>query len=125
MTQGARMRTVLALHALLLLYSASDVMSKLAAGYEPASLAFLACYGGLLAILAAYALGWQQVIKRLPLTYAYANRGITVVWGLVWGALLFSEAVTLPKVVGAAMIMGGIVLFSVADAREGGDGADG
>ena len=45
----------------------------------------------MVAILGIYAIGWQQVIKRMPLTTAYANKAVTLVWGLVWGLLLFHE----------------------------------
>ena len=121
-TQG---RTLLLLHILLLFYSLSDVMSKLAAGFDFLSLGFVVCYGGLLVILAGYAIGWQQVIKRMPLTTAYANRGITVVWGIFWGALFFSEATTPGKIAGAVMVVAGIVLFSLADGEAQEEAADG
>lgn len=121
-TQG---RTLLLLHILLLFYSLSDVMSKLAAGFDFLSLGFVVCYGGLLVILAGYAIGWQQVIKRMPLTTAYANRGITVVWGIFWGALFFSEAITPGKIAGAVMVVAGIVLFSLADGEAQEEAADG
>ena len=121
-TQG---RTLLLLPILLLFYSLSDVMSKLAAGFDFLSLGFVVCYGGLLVILAGYAIGWQQVIKRMPLTTAYANRGITVVWGIFWGALFFSEAITPGKIAGAVMVVAGIVLFSLADGEAQEEAADG
>ena len=121
-TQG---RTLLLLHILLLFYSLSDVMSKLAAGFDFLSLGFVVCYGGLLLILAGYAVGWQQVIKRMPLTTAYANRGITVVWGIFWGALFFSEAITPGKIAGAVMVVAGIVLFSLADGETSEEVSDG
>jgi multidrug transporter EmrE-like cation transporter len=121
-TQG---RTLLLLHILLLFYSLSDVMSKLAAGFDFLSLGFVVCYSGLLLILAGYAIGWQQVIKRMPLTTAYANRGITVVWGIFWGALFFSEAVTPGKIAGAVMVVAGIVLFSLADGEKSEEVSDG
>ena len=114
----SRAKTLLLLHLLLLGYSLADVASKFAAGFDFLSLGFVVCYGILLVILAGYALGWQQIIKRMPLTTAYANRGITVVWGIVWGAVFFSEPVTLPKLACAAMIIAGIALFSHADAQE-------
>ncbi|MDO4537703.1 MAG: transporter [Coriobacteriales bacterium] len=116
---ASRARVLLALHVLLLGYSLADVASKQAASYDFLSLGFIVCYGIVLAILFAYAIGWQQVIKRLPLTTAYANRGITVVWGILWGALLFHESITLGKVAGALMIVAGIALFSRADAEDG------
>ena len=69
-------------------------------------------------ILAVYALGWQQIIKRLPLTTAFANKAVTVVWGIVCGALFFGEAITPGKLAGAALIIGGVVLFVKADGEE-------
>ncbi len=116
---ASRARVLLALHVLLLCYSLADVASKMAAGYDFLSLGFIVCYGIVLVILAGYALGWQQIIKRVPLTTAYANRGITVVWGILWGALFFAESITIGKLVGAAMICVGIALFSRADGEDG------
>ncbi len=105
----------LVLHLLLLFYTVADIFSKVAAAQVLLSPLFILCYGVVLAVLIVYALGWQQVIKRLPLTTAYANRGITVVWGIIWGALFFQEAISPGKLMGAAMIVAGIILFSHAD----------
>ena len=113
-----RSGTLLLLHVLLLFLSLADVASKRAASFDLLSVGFVVCYGITLLILVAYAFGWQQVIKRMPLSTAYANRGITVVWGIVWGAVFFGEGVTAGKVVGAVLIMAGIALFALADARE-------
>jgi drug/metabolite transporter (DMT)-like permease len=88
------------------------------------SLAFILLYGAVLVILAFYALVWQQVIKRLPLTFAYANRAITVVWGIVWGYLFFGESVNPVMLVGAVIIICGIVLYATdgsADSEKGGN----
>lgn len=126
--RNSRVLTLLGLHVLLGIYALGDVFSKLAAGAEFPSLAFVVLYGLILATLAVYALGWQQVIKRMPLSSAYANRAITIVWGIFWGALLFAEPVTPGKIVGALIIAAGIALYARADAedaRAGGAGADG
>ena len=74
----------------------------------------------MLAALVVYAFGWQQVIKHLPLTTAYANKAITVVWGILLGFLLFGESITLRQFIGAAVIIVGIVLFVRADNEEEG-----
>lgn len=116
--KSSRIKTLLLLHILLLFYSFADVASKFAAGFDLLSIGFIVCYLIVLVILAIYALGWQQVIKRMPLTSAYANRGITIVWGIFWGAVFFAEPVTLFKVLGAVMIIAGIALFSQEEARE-------
>lgn len=108
-------KVLVGLHLLLAVYSLGDVLSKLAAGSDFLSLRFFLLYGGVLALLALYAFGWQQVIARLPLTVAYANRAVTVVWGLVWGVMFFQEQVNLGKLIGAVLIMAGVVLFARAD----------
>lgn len=110
--------TLLALHLLLMVYSVSGILSKTAAKSETFSWPWLILMGGVFFILAVYAIGWQQIIKRLPLTTAFANKAITVVWGIVWGALFFDEAVSLGKLLGAALIIGGVVLFVKADEKE-------
>ena len=110
--RGLNVKMLFVLHILLLFYSFADVASKFAAGNEFLSFGFIFSYGVVLVILAGYALGWQQVIKRMPLTTAYANRGITVVWGIFWGFAFFGEAITPFKILGAVMIIAGIALFS-------------
>ena len=114
-------RWFLVLHLILGVYAASSVCSKLAAGQPFLSVPFILLYGGMLAALVAYALGWQQVIKHLPLTTAYANKAVTVVWGILLGFLIIDEAVTPRQIVGAVLIIAGIVLFVRADQKEGKD----
>lgn len=69
----------------------------------------------MLLVLLVYALGWQQVIKRIPLTLAFMNKAVTIVWGILWGFLLFGEQVNVGKVVGAILVIAGVVLFAKAD----------
>ena len=113
----------LLLHVILGVYAGSSVCSKLAARQPFLSAAFILLYGLMLAALVVYAVGWQQVIKYLPLTTAYANKAVTVVWGILLGLAVFGEAVTLRQVIGAAIIICGIVLFVRAD-NENRDGED-
>ena len=113
-----RLKVLLVLHVLLVLFSLSGILSKLAAQHPLMSPGFVLCYGGMVCVLGVYAIGWQQVIKRLPLTTAYANRAVTVAWGIVWGALLFGESVTWPKVLGALVVLAGVVLYSTSEDGE-------
>lgn len=109
----------LALHALVLFYSLSALCSKKAASYPFASPGWLLFYGAVILILGLYAVFWQQIIKRLPLSTAYMNKAATVVWGLVFGSVFFGERVSAPKLVGAALIIAGIVLFALPEGEEG------
>ena len=122
---NSRAIVLIALHVLLLVYSLCGFFSKNASRQPFMSFEFCAFYAGMLAILVVYAIGWQQILKRLPLTVAFANKAITIVWGIVWGAVFFQEAVTPPMVVGAVIVMAGVVLFSIADGEERRDEAQG
>lgn len=103
------------LHFILLIYSTSGIFSKMAAGQEWESTAFVVCYAGMIMVLFIYTLGWQQVIKNLPLSVAFAHRPVTIVWGMVWGYLLFGEYITVTNILGAVVIMTGIVIYSQAE----------
>lgn len=111
----ARLQTYLGLHVLLMLYSLTDLFGKIAAGFDLADWRFWGFYALVIGVLGVYALGWQQVIKRLPLTTAFSSKAITVFWGLVWGVLFFHEEVTLLKLVGIVVIVAGVVLLARSD----------
>ncbi len=106
------------LHIFLAVYSLTGVASKFAAGEEFMSFRFILYYGIVLFGLFLYACAWQQIIKHMPLITAYANKGVTVIWGIVWGSIIFSEQITLRKLIGAAVIVCGIVFIVTADAKE-------
>lgn len=109
---------LIVLHVLLLFYSLSGIFSKNAA-YQPfLSVSFILLYAGMLAVLFVYAIGWQQIIKHLPLTVAFANKAVTVVWGIVWGALFFGEQINIQMIIGAALVVAGIVWYSVEDGKQ-------
>lgn len=106
-----------ALHLFLMLYSTGAIFSKLAVSAGFLSLSFFLLYGCQILILAFYAVGWQQFIKRMPLSVAYANKAVTVIWGCVWGALIFHEQLSAGKVVGGLMVLGGVILYGLEDGR--------
>mgnify|MGYP005754685403 FL=1 len=103
---------------MLMIYSVSGICSKMAGQYPFLSLEFCFFYGIIILLLGFYAIGWQQIIKRLPLSIAFANKAVTVVWGTVWGVLFFEETLSVGRLVGAAMVIAGVVLYAGSD-REG------
>lgn len=108
-------KLMIMLHMLMIVYSLNGILTKHAAGACFLSLKFILCYGGVVLILGVYAIIWQQIIKYIPLTTAYANKAVTVIWGIVWGILLFKERLNLGKIIGAAIVFAGVVLFGFAD----------
>ena len=110
-------RVYLALHLLLVLYCCSGILSMIASGYDFLSAGFCVCYAGIIVLLGIYAICWQQIIKRLPLTTAYANRAVTVVWGMVWGVVVFKEHLGILQVFGGIVVLIGVALFASSDSE--------
>ncbi len=105
------------LHVSLLFSSLSGVCSKKAGLSEFMSFPFFFWYGLVLVIMFGYAVIWQQILKRMPLTVAYANKPVSLVWGMVWGALIFGERITWNMILGAGIIFIGIFLVVTEDGQ--------
>lgn len=103
------------LHALFFIYSLTAILGKLASNVTFMSLKFIFFYGSILLILFLYAILWQQIIKRMSLVTAYTNKAIVVVWGMLWGNLIFGERITLGMIIGTIIIFIGIYLVASDD----------
>lgn len=114
--------TYFLLHLLFLVFSMSGIFSKAAASCSFMSWGFLLNYGMVIFIMGVYAFFWQQLIKILPLSVAYANKAVTVIWGLIWGAILYQEKITIGKVISAAIVILGVVLYVTSN--KGGETND-
>ena len=113
--KSSNLKNYILLHVLLMVYSISGILSKLAAKVVFMSIPFILLYLGIVFLLGIYAIFWQQIIKALPLTIAYANKAVSVIWGLVWEILFFHEKLTLGKLIGICLIVTGIILFCKSD----------
>lgn len=108
-------RYLIILHIILALFSISGIFSKLAASEEMLSVKWIVYYGAVLAFLFVYALAWQQIIKKMPIVTAYANKAVMVIWGIIWGFVFFSEEITVQKIIGAVIITAGVYLVVTGD----------
>ena len=100
------------LHLLFFFYSIINILYKTAAGYELLSKGFLIFFGLVIGLITVYAYFWQKIIKRFPLVVAYSNKGIDIVWAMMWGVLLFGENISPQNVCGAALTILGIILVA-------------
>lgn len=106
------------LHASFLVYTLYPLIGKFATRYEMLSLHFIALYCVVFAILFVYAVLWQQVLKRFPLTTAIANKSITIVWGMIFGLLFFGEQISPKMLIGSALILAGIFILSTEQENQ-------
>lgn len=118
MKKRVNVKDILMLQAVFFIYSINSIVAKLASGEERFSFAFIMFYGLELVILGIYALLWQQIIKKFELSVAYANKAITLIWGMLWGALLFKEQITITKVAGILLVIAGIVILNSKEGEK-------
>ena len=111
------------MHLAFLVYTFYPLLGKFATRYDFFSLQFIILYCVVFAILFLYAILWQQVLKRIPLTTAIANKSITIVWGMIFGLLLFGEGISLKMLIGAALILSGILILSTEKEKPREDAA--
>lgn len=108
-------KSFLLLHLGLLIFSLGSLASKYCS-FEPfLSFRYLFFLSLQLMTLFIYALIWQKVLKDVPLTLAYANKGITIIWGMLIGYLFFKEKITSMNLIGAFIIIAGIVILSTGE----------
>ena len=96
-TKVSNIKYIAILHIVLFVYSILGIASKVASGKDFLSLEFCFYYGIVILNLFLYAILWQQIIKKIPLITAYANKAVTVIWGIVWGSLFFKEEISIAK----------------------------
>lgn len=108
----------LLLHIALFIYSLEAIASKFASLEEFLSIKYIFYMGVVLLMLVIYALLWQQVLKHMDLTFAYANKGITLVWGTLIGYLLFKEEVTFFNIIGIIVILIGITVMILGEKKH-------
>lgn len=105
-------RKYIFLYACFFIYSASAVCAKFASCQN--SFRELVLFLALeISCLGLYAVLWQQVLKRFALVTAMANKGIVVIFNLIWSVILFSEMIDIYNIIGALFIIGGIWMVSV------------
>lgn len=113
-----KIKYYLLLHFSLLIYSAGNIASKLASNQDFFTFKFILHLCLLLFSLVVYAILWQQVLKGLDLTIAYANKGITILWGVLISVFIFHEKVTLTNIIGALIIIAGVMIMVVGENKH-------
>ena len=96
------------------IYACTSIFTKMASRQEMMSWPYLLWIAGAIGVMGVYALLWQQVIKRMPLSIAYMFKGTSLVFVLLISTLLFGETITTSNLIGSAIIIIGIVLYAKA-----------
>ncbi|MCI2049097.1 MAG: EamA family transporter [Lachnospiraceae bacterium] len=112
MNKSLRLRDILALQGIVMVFSLSSVVAKFASEQTVFTGGFFLFYGLEVLVLAVYALLWQQAIKRFDISIAYANKAMVLLWGLLWSVLIFRDSITPRKILGVALVIIGVIVLN-------------
>lgn len=104
--------SLLSLVAINLLYACVGVFTKYASQQEFMSWNFMLGVMGAVGVMGLYAVLWQQILKRVELSVAYMFKGTSIIFVMLLAYVLFGEQITWNNVLGAIIIIVGIVLFA-------------
>lgn len=110
-------KQILLLQAIIIIYTISGIMAKFASAGE--TLEKMILFFGLdLMFLGIYAICWQQMIKIFPLSVAYANRAMALLWSAIWAKIIFGEQIGLKQMVGIALVIIGTMVINTDKQEE-------
>ena len=95
-----------------LLYACVTLFTKYAAQHEFLSWQYCVGLCGAIGVMGAYAICWQQILKRIELSTAYMFKGTSLIFVMLLAFTIFGEAITIHNILGAAVIIIGIALYS-------------
>ncbi len=95
-----------------ILYTSSSICAKMTSRHPAMSLMWIFWLGLEVFCLGLYAIYWQQIIKRVDLSIAYANRATAIFWSMVWAVFIFKEHITVANVLGVLVIFAGIMVVN-------------
>lgn len=110
-----KIKNIILLQLTIVLYTTSGIMSKKASGYKFLSTQFILFYCLEILILGVYAIFWQQIIKKFDISTAYSNKGLSIFWSLLWSVIFFRESISMKNILGAAIIIFGIMMVNSDD----------
>lgn len=102
----------LALVGINLIYACTYICMKMASPHEFLSAPYILWILGAVGVMGVYAVLWQQVLTRVPLSTAYMFKGTSLVFVLLLSALLLGEGITWQNVLGSIIIISGIILYA-------------
>ena len=102
----------LALIGINLIYACTYICMKMASPHEFLSAPYTFWVLCAVGVMGIYAVLWQQVLTFVHLSTAYMFKGTSLIFVLLLSACLFQEGITWQNVLGAVIIISGIVLYA-------------
>ena len=96
-----------------MIYASTGIFTKYASLYPFLSWQYILSFLGAIGIMGIYAVLWQQVLKYIDLSVAYMFKGTSLIFTMLLAYWLFGEPITTHNIIGAAIIIFGIILYNL------------
>ena len=95
---------------LYMFFSTSSVFMKFASLQDSLfmSLVFYALSMGTLGV---FAILWQKLLEKFDLSKVYVFKSTTIIWGMIFGFLIFKEPITIKMIIGSIITIIGICII--------------
>lgn len=101
-----------------LIYSLTGIFTKFASMQSFLSWQYLLLLGGAVTVIGIYAVFWQQIIRRMPVSDAFMWKGTAIVWTMLLANAIFGEPISMHNIIGSVIIIAGITLYAWSDRKE-------
>lgn len=115
MKKKVTIKDLIYLQLIIIIFTISSVIAKFASGQAFLSPQFILFYGLEVASLGVYAILWQQAIKKIDLSIAYANKAMGVLWSMIWAVLIFHNDITLHNIIGVLFVVVGTIVLNSSE----------
>ena len=107
-----KLNHILFLVAINMLYACVSIFTKYASQSEFMSWNYVWAVLSAIGVMGLYAMLWQQILKRVELSFAYMFKGTSIVFVMLLAHVIFGEQITWNNIIGAIIIILGIVLYA-------------
>ena len=95
-----------------MLYACVSIFTKYASQSEFMSWNYVWAVLSAIGVMGLYAMLWQQILKRVELSFAYMFKGTSIVFVMLLAHVIFGEQITWNNIIGAIIIILGILLYA-------------
>ena len=106
---------ILYLQIIFILYTFVGITAKKASAYIFLSNKYIIFFFIEIILLGTYAVLWQQIIKKFSLSVAYSNKGLSIIWALLWSYIILGEKISINNIIGSLVILLGIIMVNKND----------
>lgn len=107
-----KLNHILFLVAINMLYACVSIFTKYASQSEFMSWNYVWAVLSAIGVMGLYAMLWQQILKRVELSFAYMFKGTSIVFVMLLAHVIFGEQITWNNIIGAIIIILGILLYA-------------